>query len=124
MSRKFLLQILIISLLLSFWNVNGYSFWSKPKPESLKSYNRAHEFYLDKKYTKAEKEYLYFIKKHPDSLLVEAATYYTAKCYSELKNYDRAQSYYKQVIDNYKEGFWVDSAKDEIVKLEAMKKGD
>jgi len=123
MFKKYLVIISFLILITTVWNTPCYSFWSKPKVESVESYDKAHELYLAKKYSEAEKEYQGFVKNNPDSLLVEAALYYIAKCHAELNNTDNAISYYKQVVDKYKEGFWVKSAKDEIVKLKATKAG-
>lgn len=124
MIRKRMLVIVIICTALMGWCTNGYTFGlRKPKADSVKLYDKAHDSYLKGKYKEAEKGYQEFMKKHPDSLLIETALYYTARCYTEDKNYNQAISYYKQLLIKYKKGFWVDSAKEEIVKIQAIQKG-
>lgn len=125
MIRMKVLLIAVICTILMGWCTNGYSFGPrKSKADSVKLYDKAHDLYLKGKYKDAEKEYQEFIKKYPDSLLVETALYYTARCYTEDKNYTQALSYYKQLLTKYKKGFWVNSAKEDVVKIQAIKKGE
>lgn len=118
-----ILALFVVLSILSF-SINGYCFFSrKTKAESVKTYDKAHELYLKGNYKEAEKLYQEFMKKHPDSLLVQTSLYYTAKCYTQQKEYDKALSSYKTLVVDYKEGFWVDTAKDEMLKIRSLQKG-
>lgn len=123
MTSKRWLLIVVICAVLTACGANGYSFnFGGAKSDSVKTYDKAHELYLEGKYNEAEKGYEEFIKNYPDSQLVEAALYYAAKCCSQQEEYDKALSYYKQLLEKYKEGFWVDSAKEEVMKIRAIQK--
>jgi len=118
--QKWFFLVSVCFMLLAYPAINGYAFSNlkSSKPDSIRSYDKAHNLYKRGKYQKAENEYKKFLKGYPDSLLVEPAIYYTAKSYAETKDYNNALVYYKMLTSKYKKDFWTESAKKEIVKIQ------
>lgn len=109
-------KIVFTVILLFVTALCGFSFCGQEQ-STVKAYDAAHNLYLKGKYTEAEKEYQNFIKNNPESLLKVTALYYMAKCCAGNKDYNKAVSYYNEVITGYKTGFWADSAKEEIARI-------
>lgn len=115
--------LLFSSIMLVFsLTTNSYAFFETAKVESVKMYDDAHELYEDGKYSEAEIKYQQFMQANPNSKLVEAAMFYSGKSCTEQKKYDQAIAHYNALIDKYKEGFWVETAKEEISKIQQLQK--
>lgn len=117
--NKFLFILIVFVFLFNCTSGKAFIFSSNKKYDTIELYDKAHDQYKDGKYKEAIVEYQKFLDKYPANTLAVAAYYYMAKSYEETGNYAKARSCYQQVIEKYKKGFWVDSAKDDIRKIKS-----
>ncbi|MBN3039391.1 MAG: tetratricopeptide repeat protein [Candidatus Omnitrophica bacterium] len=69
-------------------------------------------------YETARNYFEQIIEDYPESSLVEVALYYQGGCYKNTGQNEMAVSAYRQLIMEYKYGFWVDAAKKELAEVE------
>lgn len=81
------------------------------------SYSNADSAYKHKNYTEAAKYYEQFLQENPQSTLVEVSLFYLGQSYQETGEKEKAKEAYGKLIDKYKSGFWVDTAKKELKNL-------
>jgi tetratricopeptide (TPR) repeat protein len=81
------------------------------------NYNRAQRLYDRGRYEEAREHYQEYMSNNPDSTLNEVVLYYIAKCYEGVGDSEGAKNSYNKLIDKYKEGYWVEQAKEKLRSL-------
>lgn len=95
--------------------------YSGGKSEATLVYERAKSLYEKGQYAQAKTNFEQILTDYPDSPLAEVAMYYLASSHKEKGEYEQAISVYQQLIEKYGSGFWVDSARDDIKKIDQLK---
>ena len=121
MRRRHLVVIFSLFLVIFSFFAYAEAYENENKFETLEIYNKAQDLYKEGKYDQAVEEYLEFLKLYPDNTLGVAAMYYTAESYQKQGKNDKAAEYYKKLIDKYRKGFWVDSAKENLKTISLRK---
>ncbi len=81
-------------------------------------YSKGSDAYYKSNYEEAIKYFnQYIAESEEDDVLMDMALYNLAGSYKELGNKNKAIETYQKLIDKFKEGYWVDSAKEEISSL-------
>jgi len=81
-------------------------------------YSKASDAYYKSNYEEAIEYFNQYIdESEEDDVLMDMALFNLANSYKGIGNKDKAIETYEKVIDKFKEGYWVDSAKEEIEKL-------
>lgn len=82
-----------------------------------KDYRRAREYYERGQFEQAKEFFEQFIAGHHGHALQEIALYYLGSCFQETDDYTKALSTYQRLIDEYREGFWVELARQEMKSI-------
>lgn len=85
---------------------------------AAKSYQRAYDFVLDKKWVEAQKELDNFISKYRNSSYVDAARYW--RCYTQEKSgssHEEAFKKYQEFVKSYPHSRWADDARTNMIRI-------
>lgn len=109
-------MILFIALILTGCASTGSYTYSGSTIET--PYSKGSDAYYQSDYENAVKYFEQHIVENPDDdILLDMTLYNLAGSYKELGNKNKAIEAYQKLIDKFKEGYWVDSAKEEISNL-------
>jgi len=111
---KFL--IIITALFLTGCASTGSYKYSRSASDT--PYSKGSDAYYQSNFEEAVKYFEQHIAENPDDdVLLDMTLYNLAGSYKELGNKSKAIETYQKLIDKFKEGYWVDSAKEEISSL-------
>ena len=106
-----------------FWTagcVPHASYYSGQEQRDIRYYYQAERLYNLSKYAKAVTAYKRYLNHYPQTPLTQPALYYLGKSYQEILKYDQALEIYRQLMDKYQSGFWVDRAREAYIDLENL----